>query len=139
MRPSYPTLSPAAVHQRAHKTLTDCLAPKPYKLSVSPKGLISLLLLMAVTCRALFAASRRFPFSHETARKAVNDNLPEDINVLNKVLVDGLHDVLGFSRRDRRRLWALAIDNHDDPYYGKLSTPHIIGGGPCVFGEAWNS
>ena len=44
------------------------------------------------------------------------------------MLVDGLHDVLCFSRRDRRRSWTLAIDNHDVPYYGKVSTPHIIGG-----------
>jgi hypothetical protein len=128
MRPSYPNLHSTAVHQLAHKTLTDCLAPKPYKLSVSAKDLISLLLLMATTCRTLFSACRRFSFSHETARKAVNANLPKDIHVLNKMLVDGLHAVLCFSRRDRQRHWTLAIDNHDVPYYGKVSTPHIVGG-----------
>ena len=33
-----------------------------------------------------------------------------------------------FSRRDRRRRWIVAIDTHNRPYYGKRSTPGIIGG-----------
>ena len=76
--------------------MSDCLDLKKYKLSVSPKDLISLLLLMAVSCRSLFSASRRFSSSHETARKALNANLRKDINVLNKMvdLLESIEDAI---------------------------------------------
>jgi hypothetical protein len=91
---------------------------------------------MAATTASLFAVARRFfPFSHETARRAVHDNLA-DADRLVAGLVHSLHDVAGFSRRDRRRHWLLAIDTHHKPYYGER-TPAVVGG-PKKQGTKWS-
>jgi hypothetical protein len=76
---------------------------------------------MTATASSLFACVRRFRFgfSHESARQAVNANLPDEHDTLTARLVQALHDVLGFSRQDRRRLWDVAIDLPLEPYYGK--------------------
>jgi hypothetical protein len=96
MRPIYSNIHHHEVCQLANKIMSDCLDLKKYKLSVSPKDLISLLLLMAVSCRSLFSASRRVSSSHETARKALNANLRKDINVLNKMvdLLESIEDAI---------------------------------------------
>jgi hypothetical protein len=97
---------------------------------------LDLLLVMAATAASLFAVARRFfRFSHETARRAVHDNLP-DSGRLVAGLVHSLHDVTHFSRHDRRRHWLLAIDTHHKPYYGER-TPGIVGG-PKAKGTKWS-
>lgn len=128
MRPPHSTVTAASVHHLAHQVLADALGWKPFRRSVGVAPLIDLILVMATTARTLFAVvRRRFPFSHETARQALRANLPK-ADVLTEQLVDGLHAVLAFSRRDRRRRWTVAIDAHDTPYYGDRATPHIVGG-----------
>jgi hypothetical protein len=128
MRSGYQTITPATVHCTARKALEKALGFQPFKKSVTVGELINLLLLVAATARTLFAVVRRhFSFSHETARQALYHNLPH-CEVLNPRLVDALHEVAAFSRRDRRRLWTMAIDVHNEPYYGDRSTPKIVGG-----------
>jgi hypothetical protein len=115
--------------------LAACLDWKPFGRSVAVTQLLDLLLIMAATTASLFAVARRFfPFCHETARRAVRDNLPDQDRLV-AGLVDALHDVAGFSRRDRRRHWLMAIDTHHKPYYG-AHTPNLVGG-PKKQGTKW--
>ena len=128
MRPCYTTITPAEVNRLARWTLESTLHFRPPGSSVTPAQLLDLLLLLAATTRTLFAVVQRYyDFSHETARKAVYANLPTP-EVLTERLVDALHAIPAFSRRDRRRAWNVAIDTHNVPYYGCRSTPRIIGG-----------
>jgi hypothetical protein len=128
MRRSHSTVNAALVHRLARQTLTRCLDWKPFRQSVGVTQLVDLLLMMAATAQTLFAIVRlRFAFSHETARQAVLANLPK-IDRLGQGIVAALHEVLAFSRRDRRRRWTVAIDVHNVPYYGDRSTPGIVGG-----------
>src|SRR5512133_2810654 len=128
MRPCHPRIHATAVHRLARQALADRLGWHPFRQSVAVGQLIDLVLLMAATARTLFAvAGRYFPFSHETARRALSANLP-DADALTARLIDALHDVLTLSRRDRRRRWTVAIDTHDVPYYGRRSTPGAVGG-----------
>src|SRR5262249_31095326 len=100
---------------------------EPWHDSVSIADVLDLLLLMAAHTLSLFAAVRRFfPFSHETARRAVHANLP-DLDRLVAGLVQGLYDVAQFSPADRRRRWLLATALHKVPYYGRCRN-HVIGG-----------
>jgi hypothetical protein len=135
MRPSYSTITPAVIHQQAHYALQRALDWKPYHQSVSVADLLSLLLLMATHTASLFATVRRFfSFSHETASRAVKANLPSRQR-LREGLVQALYDVACFTRRDRRRLWLLAIDTHYVAYYGQ-KTPGVLGG-PKKQGTKW--
>lgn len=128
MRPGYSTITPATVHCSARSALESSLGLEPYKQSVSVRQLLDLILLVAATARTLNAiATRYFSFSHETARQAVHTNLPT-LPVLTNRLVNALHAVAAFSRRDRRRLWTVAIDTHSVPYYGSRSAPQVVGG-----------
>jgi hypothetical protein len=128
MRPGYSTITPATVHCSARSVLERTLGFEPFKRSVTLHQLLDLLLLVAATTRTLFAvAGRWFRFSHETARQAVHHNLPT-LPVLTDRLVDALHAVAAFSRRDRRRLWTVAIDTHSVPYYGSRFAPQVVGG-----------
>lgn len=128
MRHGYSTITPATVHGLARSVLERTLPFRAYKQSVACHQVLDLILLVAATTRTLFAiASRYFDFSHETARRALHDNLPAR-DILTARLVDALHAVATFSRRDRRRLWTVAIDLHYVPYYGSRSTAHIVGG-----------
>jgi hypothetical protein len=136
VRHSHCSLTPGVVHHHARQALAGCLDWHPVGRSVAVPQLLDLLLVMAATAASLSAVARRFfPFSHETARRAVRDNLP-DTDRLAAGLVDGLHAVAGFSRRDRRRLWLLAIDTHHKPYYGER-TPDVMGG-PKKQGTKWS-
>ncbi len=136
MRQSHCSLTPGVIHYRARQALAGCLDWKPFGRSVSVSQLLDLLLVMAATTASLFAVARRFfPFSHETARQAVHDNLP-DADRLVAGLVHSLHDVAGFSRRDRRRHWPLAIDTHHKPYYGERTAAVV--GGPKKQGTKWS-
>src|SRR5712691_11246821 len=128
MRHTHSTVNAVMVHRLAHQTLTRCLDWKPFRQSVGVAQLVDLLLIMAATAQTLFAiVRRRFAFSHETARQAVRANLPK-IDQLGQGIVAALHEVLAFSRRDRRRRWTVAIDVHNVPYYGDRATPGIVGG-----------
>jgi hypothetical protein len=127
MRHAYPT-SAAAVYPLAQQALAKVLVGQPFRPSVTLTQLLDLLLLMAATTRTLFAVTQRyFPFSHETARQALHAHLPKT-DRLTERLVQALYDVLALARRDRRRLWTVAIDTHSLPYYGARSTAGIIGG-----------
>jgi hypothetical protein len=135
MRRSYSTLTPAVIHQFARQTLEASLDWKPYHQSVTVAQVIDLLLLMAATTASLFATVRRFfTFSHETGSQAVKTNLPS-MERLVAGLVRALHNVLLFSRPDRRRRWLVAIDTHYVPYYGKR-TAYVVGG-PKKQGTTW--
>jgi hypothetical protein len=128
MRPGYSAITPAVVHGLARSALEKALVFRPYKASVTVRQILDLLVLVAATTRTLFAvATRYFDFSHETARQAVHANLPA-LDVLAGRLTDALHALAAFSRRDRRRLWTLAIDLHYVSYYGSRTTAHIVGG-----------
>jgi hypothetical protein len=128
MRPGYSTITPAVVHHLARSVLEQTLGFQAYKQSLTRRQLLDLLLLVAATTRTLFAVAKRyFRFSHETARKALHDNLPK-LDVLTSRLVDALHAVAAFTRRDRLRLWIVAIDLHSVPYYGSRFADHIVGG-----------
>lgn len=136
MRHTHSSLTPGVVHRHARQALAGCLDWKPFGRSVSVTQLLDLLLVMAATAASLFAVARRFfPFSHETARRAVRANLPDQARLV-AGLVGALHDVAGFSRRDRRRHWLLGIDTHNKPYYGER-TPGV-GGGPKKQGTKWS-
>jgi hypothetical protein len=128
MRPIHSTIRDSSVYQLAHKTLEKSFAWKAFRQSVSISQLIDLLLQMAATGRTLFGVVERFfNFCHETARQALLSNLPK-ADVLTEKLVNALHDVLTFSRKDRRRRWTVAIDTHNVPYYGSHNTAGIVGG-----------
>jgi hypothetical protein len=123
-------ITPGVIHQQARQALRKSLDWKPFHESVSIDQLLDLLLLMAASTASLFATVRRFfSFSHQTASLAVKANLPERPNIerLTRGLVTALYDVAGFSRKDRRRNWMVAIDTHLVPYYG-TPTPDVVGG-----------
>jgi hypothetical protein len=128
MHRSYSTITPAVVHSLARRALEGALGFGGYKRSVTRTQLIDLLLLVAATTRTLFAlVARYFRFSHETARAALHHNLCS-LDELTDRLVDALHAVAAFTRRDRLRKWTCAIDLHYVPFYGCRDTPGIIGG-----------
>jgi len=136
MRHLHSSLTPGVIHHHARQALARCLDWAPFRRSVSVPHLLDLLLVMAATAASLFAVARRFfPFSHETARRAVRANLP-DRDRLTAGLVGALYDVAGLSRRDRRRPWLVAIDTHHKPYYG-ARTPAVVGG-PKKQGTKWS-
>jgi hypothetical protein len=127
MRRSYSTLNPAVVRSLARRSLAAALPWKPFRQSVPVDALLDLLLLAAALTASLFACVRRFafPFSHETARQALDANLPP-LPALADGLVDALHTYL--PRAFRRRAWDVALDRHDVPYYGARGTPYTLGG-----------
>ncbi len=132
MHASYSMITPRVVRTEVQAALNTALPLKAYGRSVAAAALSNLLVLIAATGSSLFGCIRRFGFgfSHETARKAIDANLPKQHDSLCARLVDALHDVLSLSRRDRRRCWKVAIDSHYCPYYGKnpTTTPGVVGG-----------
>jgi hypothetical protein len=135
MRPFHSTITPAVLHQHTRQALQGIRDWQPYHDSVSVRDLLDLFLLMASTAASLFATvTRFFRFSHETASRAVQANLPAQ-QELTRGLVRALYDVASLSRQDRRRRWQVAIDTHNVCYYGQ-HTPHLIGG-PKKQGTKW--
>src|SRR5262245_9196166 len=105
MRHCYSSLTPSVIHNQARQVLFRCLEWKPFRESVSTAQLVDLVLFMAVMTASLSDIVRRFfAFSHETARRAIKATLPDRDRLL-AGLVNSLHDVLSFSRLDRRRFW----------------------------------
>ena len=136
MRHCYSRLTPSVIHNQARQVLFGCLDWKPFRETVSAIQLVDLVLFMAATAASLSDTIRRFfCFSHETARQAIKATLPDRDRLL-AGLIHSLHDVLSFSRLDRRRRWLLAIDIHNKPYYGKR-TPDVVGG-PKKKGTKWS-
>ena len=128
MRRVYSTITPAVVHGLARSVLERALVFGDSKRSVTRAQLIDLLLLVAATTRTLFAiVTRYFRFSHQTARAALHHNLCS-LDELTDRLADALHAVAAFTRRDRLRRWTCAIDLHYVPFYGRRTTPGIVGG-----------
>ena len=127
MRPTHRTITPSFVRSVARKTLSEVLPWKACGRLVTVLRLLSVLLAVAASRRSLSAvvASRSFGFGRETARKAVDANLPDMAT-----LVAGLDDALfSFaSRARRRRRLDIAIDLHYRPFYGTRDTPGIVGG-----------
>src|SRR5438105_1699563 len=127
MRQSYCTITPTVVRRTAQGVLQQALPWKPYGRLVTVARLLGLLLLVAALRSSLSAVARRFRFgfSHETARKAVQANLP-DVPALTTALVGALHQLGG--RQLRRRRWVVALDLHYRPFYGDRTTPGVVGG-----------
>jgi hypothetical protein len=127
MRTPHSTLTPAVVRSLARDALQEALPWRRYGRAVTVTALLDLLLLVAALRSSLSAVARRFGFgfSHETARQAVNANLPAAAE-LQDGLVDALHAFGG--RAWRRRRWDAAVDLHLRPFYGDRRTAGIIGG-----------
>lgn len=127
MRQPYCTITPAAVRAAARTALQAALPWRGYGRLVTAGRLLDVLLLAAALASSLSAVVRRcrFGFSHETARKAVNANLP-DLASLTDGLLDALY-VFG-SRLLRRRRWVVAIDEHRAPFYGDRKAAGVTGG-----------
>ena len=79
MRPTHRTITPSFVRSVARKTLSEVLPWKACGRLVTVLRLLSVLLAVAASRRSLSAvvASRSFGFGRETARKAVDANLPD--------------------------------------------------------------
>ena len=135
MRLYYSTITPGVIHHHARQALESSLDWKPYRQSVSVSHLLDLLLIMGATTASLCATVKRFfGFSHETALRAVKSNLLS-MDKLVTGLVKSLHNVLWFSRQDRRRHWTVAIDTHYVAYYGKRT--RLVVGGQKKRGTKW--
>lgn len=128
MRPSYPRLTPARVHDTFRTLPHQHLPATDSKRSVTAHQLLDFLVLMATTRRTRAAVVRaRFNFCHEIGRRALHAFLPTQ-HKLTAPMADLLHGIADFSRPDRRRQWVLAIDTHNVGYYGGRDTPGILGG-----------
>jgi hypothetical protein len=96
MRRSHPSnppayINPALLRATARDGLQLVLPWRAVGRRLDPGQLLDLLLLIAALRSSLWAVARRFHFgcSHETARKAVYAQLPEDLRRLQE---DGLVD-----------------------------------------------
>jgi hypothetical protein len=127
MRQPHCSLTPAVVRDLAWTALAKALPWRPYRRRVTAQALLDLILLTAALASSLWAVARRFAFgfSHETARQALDDNLP-DAEQLADGLVDALHGLV--PRAFRRRAKDIALDRHDTPFYGRRGTPGVLGG-----------
>ncbi len=127
MRHSYSSITPSLVRATAARGLAAALAWHPFGRTVPVAALLDLLLLAAALRSSLSAVARRFAFgfSHETARRALDANLPP-VDALAEGLVDALHGYL--PRALRRRPRDVAVDLHYVPYYGAARTPGTLGG-----------
>jgi hypothetical protein len=127
MRHSYSTVTPAVVRAAAAAGLRTALPWQPFRASVTVAALLDLLLLAAAWRSSLSAVVRccRFGFCHETARRALDANLPPPERLADG-LVNALHAYL--PRPVRRRAWDLALDLHYVPFYGSARTPGVLGG-----------
>jgi hypothetical protein len=79
---------------------------------------------VAAACRDLAGAP-----SNQAVSAALNATLPKGLRVLEARLNAGLTNSL--PQRWKKRTWRLAIDYHDEPYYGKpFKTKNELRGGP---------
>jgi hypothetical protein len=127
MRHTYSSIDPTTIQHAAADVLERHLKPKPYKNKVPSAELVRLLLFIAANTTSLAAAVRSFPCCYETYRRAIDANLPATPE-LTACLNDMLYDVLELTDKEWQQSWVIAIDTHNDPYYGRTDTPHICGG-----------
>jgi hypothetical protein len=127
MRRGHCTVTPASVRCLARQALAKALPWEGYGRLATAQKILDVLLLAAALVSSLSAVVKRFAFgfSHETARKAVDANLP-GLDGLTRGLLDALY--LFGSRALRRRRWVVAIDEHRCPFYGDRSTFAVTGG-----------
>jgi hypothetical protein len=127
VRHDHCTITPATVRALAALSLARALPWRGYGRLATAKKILDALLLAAALVSSLSAVVKRFRFGfgQETARKAVDSNLP-DLPELTEGLLGALH--LFGSRALRRREWVVAIDEHRDPFYGERGTPGVTGG-----------
>ncbi len=127
MRRRYSTLTPGVVRATAAVGLRAALPWQPFGTKVSVPALLHLILLVAALRSSLSAVVQRFRFAfcHETARQALDANLPP-LERLAEGLVNALHGYL--PRVFRRRAWDIALDLHYVPFYGPARTPGTLGG-----------
>src|SRR3954449_11427244 len=104
MRRGHCTITPATVRSLARQALARALPWHGYGRLATARKVLDALLLAAALASSLSAVVKRFRFgfSHETARKAVDDNLPE-LGQLTEGLLGALY--LFGSRALRRRRW----------------------------------
>src|SRR5262245_63713407 len=109
MRHDHCTVTPAFVRTVARQALASALPWKGYGRLATAAKILDVLLLAAALVSSLSAVVKRFAFGfcHETARQAVDANLP-DLPALTHGLLDALY--LFGSRALRRRRWVVAID-----------------------------
>jgi hypothetical protein len=127
MRRDHCTVTPASVRRLARRALAAALPWDDYGRLATVTKVLDVLLLAAALLSSLSAVVSRFcfGFSHETARQAVNANLPA-LPELTEGLLDALY--LFGPRGLRRRAWVIAIDEHRDPFYGDRSALGVSGG-----------
>lgn len=127
MHPQQFSITPGVVRSLARKGFLSVFPWSDYGRKASANSVCKLLLMAAAMCYSLSYVVKRFRFgySHETARQAVYDNLP-DLPTLTDGLVDALFRFL--PRSMRRRKWVVAIDEHRCPYYGGRNDPGVTGG-----------
>jgi putative transposase len=128
MRRDHCTVTPALVRCLARQALAKALPWKGYGRLATADKILDVLLLAAALVSSLSAVVKRFAFgfSHETARNAIDSNLPPDLATLTEGLLDALYHF--GSRGLRRRKWVIAIDEHRCPFYGDRSTFAVTGG-----------
>ena len=95
MRRYYSTITPAVVRATAQRGLAAALPWQPFGACVPVTALLDLILLVAALRSSLSAVVQRFRFGccHETARRALDANLPP-VDRLANGLVDALHGYL---------------------------------------------
>ena len=127
MRRDHCTVTPADVRALARQAIATALPWKGYGRLATAEMLLDALLLAAALVSSLSAVLGRFAFGfgRETARKAIDSNLP-DLPALTQGLLDALY--LFGTRTLRRRRWVIAIDEHRCPFYGDRSTFGVTGG-----------
>jgi hypothetical protein len=127
MRHDHCTITPATVRALAAVAIATALPWRGYGRLATAEKVLDVLLLAAALASSLSAVVRRFRFGfgHETARKAVDGNLP-DLPRLTEGLLGALY--LFGSRGLRRREWVVAVDEHRDPFYGERGTFGVTGG-----------
>src|SRR3954465_6487519 len=92
MRRDHCRVTPAAVCALARQAIAKALPWKGYGRLATARKILDVLVLAATLASSLSDVVRRFcfGFSHETARKAVDANLP-DLPALTKGLLDALY------------------------------------------------
>src|SRR5437764_266767 len=115
MRRDHCTVTPADVRALARQAIAKALPFKGYGRLATAEKLLDALLLAAALLSSLSAVLTRFAFGfgRETARKAIDGNLPA-LPELTEGLLDALY--LFGSRTLRRKKWIIAIDEHRDPF-----------------------
>lgn len=128
MNQGYYKVMPRTVYAVAKSSLVKVIDWEDFGRKVTVGKLLDLILMCACLRLSLSGACRRhdFGFSHETARKAVNANLPDSHDellegYLNQLLALVPFDVL-------KSEFVVAIDEHRTPFYGKKKTTGVTGG-----------